>query len=234
MERTNAFYGGLFGWEAQDLGADAGGYTMYTLDGKNVAAGSPPPPGAQDVPPHWTTYLASDDADATAARVREAGGTVLMDPFDVFDSGRMTIAVDPTGASFGVWQAGAHIGAQLANEPGTLIWNECHSPSPEAAARFYETVFGYGIEEGDVGGEEPYRALTVDGRSVAGLQSTRGDEPPNWLTVFACAQCDDAAARVRDLGGNVLVEPFDIPTVGRFSVVVDPVGAVFGVLSPPA
>src|SRR5215210_1313781 len=83
LSATNAFYSGLFGWEADDQGPEAGGYTMYTLRGKRVAAGSPPAPGAEGVPPHWTTYLASDDVDDSAARIRDAGGTVLMEPFDV-------------------------------------------------------------------------------------------------------------------------------------------------------
>jgi predicted enzyme related to lactoylglutathione lyase len=231
LAATHAFYAGLFGWEAQSLGEEAGGYTMYTLGGRRVAAAGPPP--QEGVPPQWTTYLASDDADDTAARSRAAGGAVLAGPFDVFDSGRMAVAADPTGAVFGIWQAGTHHGAELANEPGTVIWNECHSPDPAAAAGFYETVFGYGIAESDLGANEPYRALQVGGRSVAGVQPTRGAEPPSWLTVFACARCDDAVARVRALGGDTLTEPFDIPDVGRFAVVADPPGAVFGLLSPP-
>lgn len=232
LERTNAFYGGLFGWEPHDQGEEAGHYTMYTLRGRNVAAASPPPPSQEGTTPHWTTYLASDDADATAAKVAAHGGTVFMAPFDVFDSGRMTVAADPTGAVFGVWQAGNHLGAELANEPGTLQWNDCHSPDPAAAARFYEAVFGHEVEESEIGSDQPYRALKVDGRSIAGLQATRGDEPPNWLAVFACAHCDETAARVRELGGGVLTEPLDLPAVGRFAVVRDPVGAVFGVLAP--
>jgi uncharacterized protein len=234
MERTNAFYGGLFGWKPEDMGEGAGGYTMYTVDGKYVAAVSPPRPGSERIPPHWTTYLASDDVDATAAKVREHGGTLFVEPFDVFDSGRMAIAADPTGAMFGIWQAGAHIGAQLANDPGTLVWNECHSPDTAAAARFYEAVFGYEVEESEIGSDQPYRSLKVDGRGVAGLQATRGSEPPNWLSVFACERCDATTAKAKELGGTVLTEPFDIPAVGRFSVLQDPVGAVFGALSPPA
>ena len=99
---------------------------MFTKEGKQVAAGSPPQ--QEGMPSHWTTYLASDDVDATAGKVREAGGTVLMDPFDVFDSGRMTVAQDPTGAVFGIWQAGEHHGAELANEPGSFTWNEVQTP----------------------------------------------------------------------------------------------------------
>ena len=60
---------------------------------------------------------------------------MLLDPFDVFDAGRMTIAQDPTGATFGVWQAGKHIGAELANEPGTMNWNECQTRDPEGGRR---------------------------------------------------------------------------------------------------
>ena len=187
IEGTNAFYSGLFGWSTEEM-PNAGGYTMYSLRGKHVAAGSPPPPGGEGVPPHWTTYLASDDADETAEKIRDAGGAVLMDPFDVFDSGRMTIAQDPTGAAFGIWQAGEHIGAELANEPGTLNWNQCQTDDPGRAAAFYAEVFGYEIDEIDIGGGEPFRVLKVDGRGVAGVREhvpQMGNVPPHWSTVFA-------------------------------------------------
>ena len=132
MAATNAFYSGLFGWSAADLGEEAGGYTMYTLRGKSVAAGSPPPPGAEGAPPQWTTYLASDDVDETAGRIRDAGGTVLMEPFDVFDSGRMAIAQDPTGATFGIWQAGTHIGASSRTSTGRSTGTSARRTIPAA------------------------------------------------------------------------------------------------------
>lgn len=122
---------------------------MFAKNGKQVAAGSPPQ--QEGMPSYWTTYIASDDVDDTAAKIRDAGGTVMLDPFDVFESGRMTIAQDPTGAVFGVWQAKEHIGAQLANEPGTRLWNQCHTPDPARAAEFYQAVFGYEIDEMDNG-----------------------------------------------------------------------------------
>jgi uncharacterized protein len=231
LERSVAFYAALFGWEAETSPQpEAGGYTMFRLRGKYVAAASPPPPGSPAAS-YWTTYLASDDVNVTAGKVREAGGTVLMEPFDVFEAGRMTVAQDPAGASFGVWQAGEHIGAQLANEPGTLSWNECHSPDPEQAAAFYAAAFGYTVETAEMGGPAPYRLLQVDGRAVAGLAETRERERPNWMTIFAVADCDAAAAQAAELGGSVVAEPFDIPTVGRFAVLRDPVGAGFGVLA---
>ena len=232
---TNAFYSGLFGWTAEGLGEAAGGYTMYTLNGKNVAAASPPPPGSEGSPPHWTTYLASDDVDETARKIRDAGGTVLVDPFDVFDSGRMTIAQDPTGAVFGVWQADTHIGAQLANEPGTLSWNQCQTDDPGRAAAFYEQVFGYEIDEVDLGGEEPFRVLKVEGRGVAGVRDQvpqLSGAPPHWSTVFAVADTDETCRKAVELGGEVLLEPLDLPDIGRLAVLQDQAGAVFQVIRP--
>ena len=91
LDKSIEFYKALFGWEAaQDPRPEAGGYTMFSLNGKAVAAGSPPQ--QEGMPSFWTTYLASDDVDDTAQKIRDAGGTVMVDPFDVFDSGRMTIA----------------------------------------------------------------------------------------------------------------------------------------------
>jgi uncharacterized protein len=235
MGATNAFYGGLFGWDAEDMGAEAGGYTMYTLRGKNVAAGSPPPPGTEGVPPHWTTYLASDDADDTASRIRDAGGTVLLEPFDVFDSGRMLIGQDPTGAVFGVWQAGNHIGAQLANEPGTLNWNQCQTPDPAGAAEFYAAALGFGVDAVDVGTAQPFRVLQVEGRPVAGVREPippMGGEP-QWSVVFSVENTDETVAKARELGGEVLMEPTDLPQIGRIAVLRDPVGAKFQVIQPP-
>ncbi len=190
-------------------------------------------PGTEGVPPHWTVYLASDDVDATAGKIRDAGGQVMMDPFDVFDSGRMTIAVDPTGAAFGVWQAGTHIGAQLRREPGTMNWAECQTKDPAAARAFYEQVFGYEVEEAQMGGPDPYILLKLGGEPAAGLikiGADWGDVPSNWSVVFEVDDTDAAVAKVQELGGRMLMEPMDLPEVGRFAVVADPWGAVFQVI----
>ncbi len=238
LDATIAFYSALFGWQAdRDPRPEAGGYTMFSLEGKSVAAASPPPPGQEGVPPHWTTYIASDDVDATAKRVREAGGTVLAEPFDVFDAGRMTVAQDPTGAVFGVWQAGAHHGAQLANEHGTLNWNECQTKDAAAAETFYRAVFDYGIDEMPMGEGEPYRVLKVGGKGIGGLMQLgqrMGDIPPNWATVFSVDDADAAVANAGELGADVLMPPTDIPEIGRYAVLRDPVGAVFAVIASPA
>ena len=226
------FYSELFGWEAEkDPRPEAGGYTMFTRNGKYVAAASPPP--QEGIPPHWTVYLAADDVDAIAARIGDGGGTVMMEPFDVFEAGRMTLAADPAGAIFGVWQAGTHTGSQLRREPGTMNWAEVQTRDKAAAQPFYEQVFGYETETMDMGGAGQYVLLKVDGEPAAGLIEIGpewGDVPSNWSVVFEVEDCDAAVANVQELGGSVIRAPQDLEGVGRFAVVADRWGAVFQVI----
>jgi uncharacterized protein len=232
VDAAASFYSELFGWEADKAPQpEAGGYTMFSREGKHVAAASPPL--QEGIPPHWTVYLAADDVDEIAGRIREAGGNVMMEPFDVFDSGRMTLAADPTGAMFGVWQAANHIGSQLRGEPGTMNWAEVQTRDKAAAQRFYEQVFGYETETMDMGAGGGYVLLKVNGESAAGLIQIGpewGDVPSNWSVVFEVEDCDAAVAKVQELGGSVIREPQDLEGVGRFAVVADRWGAVFQVI----
>src|SRR5438034_11192597 len=138
------FYGGLFGWEFEDaMPAGAPGtYLIARLRGGDVAAVSSQPEGA---PPQavWNTYIWVEDADEAASRAREAGGTVLSEPFEVMDAGRMAVLGDPEGAAFCVWQAREHKGARIVNEPGSLNFNVLNTRDAEAAKSFYGSVFGW-------------------------------------------------------------------------------------------
>jgi uncharacterized protein len=227
------FYTDLFGWTAQVGAPETGGYTMCLLGGRPVAGiGQAMAMGDQPAPPTaWTTYLASDDADATAAQIAAAGGQVLMPPMDVLTVGRMFLAADPTGAVFGVWQAGDFFGAQTVNEPGTLCWNEANSRDAETAGRFYTAAFGMGVEP--MAGMDDYSGLHVDGRVVAGLHRM-GDEspadfPPHWMTYFAVDDTDSTVDAHVKAGGNVLMAPFDL-AAGRMAVLADPQGGTFSVI----
>jgi predicted enzyme related to lactoylglutathione lyase len=225
------FYTDLFGWDAEDLGEEAGHYTMMKLRGKNVAAVSPLMSEMQPVA--WSTYLATDDVDETARKVKAAGGTVVSEPFDVFDSGRMAVFIDPTGAAILAWQANRHTGAELANEPNTLLWNELYTPDLEKAKTFYKAAFG--LESESVPGMD-YTMLKVGDRPIGGLMSTGiggpvpADVPPHWNVYFAVDDTDAAVAKVEKLGGKTIVPPTDIPGVGRFAVLADPQGASFSVM----
>src|SRR5690606_6073587 len=123
LERAMTLYGALFGWEFDVGPEETGRYTMCLLRGKPAAAIMPnPDPEATEF--WWNLYFATEDCDATAAKADKASGTVLSGPMDVMDQGRMAIVRDPTGATFGLWQAGAHIGCQIVNEPNALLRND--------------------------------------------------------------------------------------------------------------
>lgn len=232
LSATVEFLRELFGWTAVDMGEESGHYTMFDVDGKHVAAASPKAPGDTS-PSAWTTYITVADVDATAAAARESGGSVLMDPMDVFDAGRMALLADPSGGVFAIWQAGRTIGAQLVNEPNTLCWNELNVRDPDRVLPFYVGLFGWNVVEQEVDGRVVYRELCLGDRRVAGCiqmdEKWPASMPTHWMTYFAVADCDRAAERARALGGIVHVEPNDIPA-GRFSLVQEPGGAVFAVI----
>lgn len=246
------FYGGLFGWEFEDrMPAGApGNYFVATIRGKDVAAVGSQMEGDSSQPA-WMTYVWVESADDAAAKVKEAGGSVLMDPFDVMEAGRMAVIADREGAVFSVWQAARHRGAQLVNEPGTWNFSDLDSSDLEAARAFYGSVFGWetqgfsmdghesamfkrpgygdhlaeldpGIRERQAAGGAPPGFEDV----VAWLTPLEGDGSPHWNVTFAVDDADGAAAKASELGGSVLVPPMDAPYV-RLTVLRDPQGAVF-------
>jgi predicted enzyme related to lactoylglutathione lyase len=220
-----SFYRGLFGWElAIDPRPQAGGYGMFTLRDRNVAGLGPQ--ARPEVPPYWSVYVSVADADATAAKVTGAGGKILAGPMDVSGAGRMAVAQDSTGSYVSIWQPGAHIGAQLVNEPSTFTWNELAASDLVKARDFYTAVFGWAVE-GDPGSETA-AIFTVGGRAVCGAHAAGAGEPPVWSVWFAVGDCDSSAARASELGGSVVLPPTDMD-FGRGAVVADPHGAVFGI-----
>jgi uncharacterized protein len=232
MPKAKAFYSGLFGWEITDGPPEAGGYSICAIGGHQVA-GIGPKMGPADMPTFWTTYIATENATETAAKIKAAGGQVMMEPFDVMDVGRMFIATDPGGAFFGVWQAKAHTGVQLANEPGSLTWSENMSRNYEANKAFYAAVFGY--QFGDISAEGfKYSTLDLDGRPVGGIGEISPDQPAEmpayWGTYFAVADTDAAVDRTVELGGSVIGPAWDSP-YGRMAVVSDDQGAIFALMS---
>jgi predicted enzyme related to lactoylglutathione lyase len=233
---AKAFYGRLFGWEAEDMPAGEGmTYTMLRLGGADVAGLSEQPEHerSQGVPPHWNCYVTVDDADAVAARAAELGGTVLAPPFDVLDSGRMAVVADPQGAVLCLWQARAQIGAKVVNVPGALTWNDLITTDPEAAARFYGDLFGWTI--GRVAPGEPYWTIDNRGTANGGVMEQppelrQAGVPPVWNAYFAVEDLDAALATAQEAGGAVVFGPMEVPS-GRFAVVRDPQGAVFSLVA---
>jgi predicted enzyme related to lactoylglutathione lyase len=231
LEGATRFYGDLLGWTFEDTGEVSGHYTICLRDGVPVAGIGPQ--FDTSVPSMWSTYLASDDVDRTAARITGAGGRVLMEPMDVFEAGRMVYAADPTGAAFGVWQGLAHVGAGVVGEPGTFTWNELHTPDGAAADEFYAAVFGYTYEQIGDGENFDYVVIRVGDEEVGGrLRTGSADARSHWMTYFAVTDTDAAVAALVEAGGKVVREPVDSP-YGRLAVVEDPWGAAFTVIRRP-
>jgi predicted enzyme related to lactoylglutathione lyase len=246
-----AFYGDLFGWELEDgmPPESPGSYYIARLRGEDVAAVGSQPEGGPEAAV-WNTYVWVEDADETAARVRAAGGTVLREPADVGEWGRMAVFADPAGAAFCVWQAKKHRGAAIVNEPGSLNFNDLHTRDLDGAKQFYGAVFGWeildlgggsawalpgygdflerrtpGMRQGmaDMGAPERFEDVVA---SVNPISDDQPDVQAHWGVTFAVEDADAIAARAAELGGRVIVPPFDAPWV-RMTIISDPQGATF-------
>jgi predicted enzyme related to lactoylglutathione lyase len=251
-EAAVAFYSDLFGWQFEDMMPpdSAGKYLIARIRGGDVAAVSSAPEGAPPAPV-WNTYIWVESADETASKVADAGGRVLMEPFDVMDAGRMAIFADPEGAAFCVWQAKQHKGARIVNEHGSLNFNTLNTRDVARAKSFYGSVFGWetldlgggtemwklpgygdhleqitpGLREmvAQSGGPEGFEDVVA---SLAPIADDQPDVPAHWSVTFGVDDADAIAARAAELGGQVIVPPFDAPWV-RMTVVSDPQGATF-------
>jgi predicted enzyme related to lactoylglutathione lyase len=227
-QRAKDFYPQLFGWTFEDLGEDFGNYVGFDKDGVAVAGMMKnPQPGAPD---SWTTYLASDDAKATAGAVVAGGGKVLLEPIDVMSLGTMAVVSDPSGAVVGIWQPGAHKGFGVVGEAGAPVWHELHSRDYVVAVPFYEEVFGWQTSTMSDTDEFRYTVMVTDGQQYAGLMDSASFLPPgvpsNWQIYFGAEDVDATLARAVELGGTVTQPAEDTP-YGRLAQVADPTGALF-------
>lgn len=229
LEEGKRFYGEVLGWTFGETQEEHGSYTQAFTNGKNVAAIMPAPPGGQ-VPAAWTIYFYSSDAAATAERIREAGGRIVVEPMQVAEFGTMVVAADPAGAVFGVWQPGTHPGFETRNEPGAIAWAEIAVPDADAVDEFYPKVFPFALRAmGEPGSGFDYKVAEAGGQPVIGRLKTAPGQPPRITAYFSVSDCDDAVAAVRKLGGTVRTDPQDSP-FGRNAVVADSQGAEFVVI----
>jgi uncharacterized protein len=246
------FYSGLFGWKLENVmppGSD-GKYFIGRLRGGDVAAVGSIREGAPPMAT-WNTYVWVESADETASKVHDAGGSVMREPFDIPGFGRMAVFTDPEGAAFCVWLAKEHKGARIVNEHGSLNFNGLNTRDVEGAKSFYGSVFGWqtltlarGAEMFTLPGYGDYlerhhpdlrkrmaEAGAPEGFEdvVANITPITGDHPDtpaHWSVTFAVDDADATAAKAAELGGKVVVPPFDAPWI-RMTVIGDPQGATF-------
>ena len=233
LDAARAFYSALFGWDIPPGPAEAGGYSIAMLRGRPVAGLGP---AMNPGPPVWATYVIVDSADDVAKKVKDNGGGALVEPMDVLDAGRMGVFTDPKGAVFSVWQAGIMPGAGIVNEPNSYSWSELVTSDVNGSKKFYGSVFGWGANTysddaaGPMGG---YTEWKVAERSVGGMMSRPPQMPEGvpdyWGVYFAVADIEATVAKLKELGGAVMMGPMAIEP-GTFAMVADPQGAMFNVM----
>lgn len=227
MDRTIAFYGGLFGWTVDaDRAGEFGGYANFSKDGKKVAGVMPIM--QEGMFPVWSCYVMTDDADKTTAKVTEAGGAVVSPPMAVAELGTMAVCTATDGAFFGIWQPGTHLGSERVQEEGCPCWIELATRSPQTALPFYKAVFDW-----DARVNPGYTELQLDGQSVAGCldmpEMVPAEVPSYWMPYFQAHDPASKAQEAASLGATVLVPYTEMENVA-FSVVSDPHGSTFGLL----
>ncbi|MGH9368795.1 MAG: VOC family protein [Thermoanaerobaculia bacterium] len=232
------FYTSLFGWGVADTSMGPGPEDVYTrlqIGGKDVGAlyKMVAEQRSQGVPPNWLPYVTVSSADDTAKKAKELEATVLAEPFDVMTYGRMAVLQDPTGSTIAIWEARQHIGAQHVNEPGAFCWMELLTGDIAKAGKFYAGLFGWTVEGSAF--DSSYTEFWRGETPIGGMMPIRpewGSVPPHWTVYWQVTDVDESATKARSLGAKVLVEPQDIPTVGRFATLQDPQGAAFSLFKP--
>ncbi|WP_320781643.1 VOC family protein [Streptomyces sp. CRN 30] len=231
VEGVKSFYGDVLGWTFRELPTDYGRCTQACADGRAVAAVVPPVPGQEDRST-WCVHLASPDVVATAARIREHGGDILVEPVQADDLGAVLLARDPGGVVFGVWQAGTHEGFEVTGVPGAYCWAEILTRAPETSDAFFPAVFGYRAKQLDDPGVD-FRLFGVGEDTVLGRMRMTDAFPPGTPPFvnlyFAVEDCDATVATATRWGAVVRSGPADSP-FGRSATLGDPFGAPFSVI----
>lgn len=229
-----AFYTELFGLDLEETPIPGGKYGQFLKDGKNVAglAQQQDQEREQGIPPHWNTYIAVEDAELVAKEAERLGATIVAPAFDVLESGRMAVVLDPTGAAIGFWQAKEHIGAQVYAEEGTITWWELMTSDPKRATEFYTQLFGYGTQDFPVE-KGTYTVLIHKSEQAAGIMTApQADVPAVWTPYFHVADADATLEKATRLGATEMMPVTEAEGVGRFSWVTDPQGAVVAFIQP--
>ena len=225
------FYSKLFGWDIEvNPDPQYGGYGRAKADGKDVAGiGGMMSP---DAPSAWSIYIGTDDIEGLGKRVIDAGGKVVAPAFDVGEQGKMAVYQDPAGAFISAWQAGQMGGFQTQGR-NAFGWAEVNARGVEKDLPFYQQVFGWTLKPSG-SPDQPYTEFQVDGESIGGAAEMNPMVPPqvpsHWLVYFNVDDVDASHRAATDLGATEQLAPLDFPG-GRMSILSDPQGASFGLLS---
>lgn len=239
QEAARAFYTKAVGWGTQAWGGGAQPYVMWTV-GDTPIGGAGPLPDDQakaGVPPYWAAFVSVRDADATARRAEELGGTVRVAGTDIPEVGRFAVIADPQGAVLALLQPQGEAAPFDASKPGFVAWHELHTTDYESAWGFYSELFGWKhastMDMGEAGAYFIFRHPDQSGEASLGgmFNPDAMTTPPYWLYYFHVADLEAALDRIRSAGGEVLAGPMDVPG-GRVAPCKDPQGGRFAVFAP--
>lgn len=238
-EAARSFYGSLMDWEFEGSGGEPE-YFVARHRGRTVAGLAPLPEMVEDVDGVWMTHVAVESGADAAEAATTAGGTVRAGPIDLAPAGSLTVISDPAGAVFGAWERQDRGGAELVNDASAWSMSSLKTPDPDGAAGFYGRLFGWQVEPfgppeanvslfrlpGYVGGTE---TQPVPRDVVAVMMPLDHGEAPHWHLDFWVSDAEGTAAKTRELGGDVVIEPYDAPPAFKQAVLSDPQGAAFSI-----
>ncbi len=228
-QRASKFYEALFGWRTEVMPMGAQDYSMIMNGDAGIGGYGKAQPGT---PNRWMAYMSVTSVDASFAAALQAGAKALMPPTDFGPVGRGAALADPTGAVFSLWKSAEGDRPDPAKTPpGQWVWNELWTHDPARALTFYESVFGFTHDTMDMGPGGTYTMFLKDGVHRGGMaRAVNPKAAPMWLPYVEVGNCDATAAKARSNGGQLLSAPADIPGVGRFAIVADPVGVAVAML----
>jgi predicted enzyme related to lactoylglutathione lyase len=233
--KAQSFFGELFNWKTKEVPMPQGKYTMIALGNDTIGGFSTPPPG---LPPqvHWLTHMQVTNVQEIVNKVKGNGGRILKEPYKVGDQGMMSIAIDPMGAVFALWQPTKVEGTgDYRGTDGSFVWNELYTDDPDKSLAFYKTIGGFTVERmtspGSGPGPDRYDVLKSEGKSRAGVMKMAG-VPPMWMPYVKVSNADQTVERAKKLGATFKHPAETIPNVGRLAVMMDPQGAPLGILQP--
>ena len=236
-EAAKGFYSRVTGWQTQPFEGGPVPYWIW-MAGEMPAGGLmelPEDARSRGAPPHWMSYIYSDDIDGVCEKAKSLGGEIIFPPADIPTVGRLAVLHDPEGAVFGIMHPLDPPGPQPEKTPnGHMAWAELAISDPEAAFSFYSALFGWqetdSMDMGDAGIYQMFGPSA--GVTVGGLYTKPAEMPAScWLYYFTVADLDEAVGTVKSLGGQVLNGPMEVPGGERVAQCLDPQGAGFALHS---
>ena len=230
-DQGKAFYTALFGWETQAWEGPMV-YDMWTNRGVPMGGIMELPDDARKggVPANWLTYIGVEDLEAAVASATSLGGTILVDPTEIPSAGAFAVLADPQGAAFAVYRTGADDATSAGKaQVGDVSWHELATTDYESAFAYYHALFGWGKGDAmDMGDAGTYQLFHCAG--MGGGMFNKPDEMPGpafWLYYIKVGDIEKSVAKVRDLGGQVVNGPMEVPGGDQVAQCLDPQGAAF-------